>query len=153
VEQLSSYSKRWKEIAEQEKREARAAARKKGAAGRDKRGENRGREERKEQRAREERLAASRERTRVENELRATRRALEEERRRTHGIPWWGWVIGTLVVISLLTGKPILSGCSEPNRTPEGYIICNDGWVSPSEGSGTCSHHGGISYGNGDPGP
>ena len=22
--------------------------------------------------------------------------------------------------------------------------ICNDGWVSPSEGSGTCSYHGGI---------
>ncbi len=25
-----------------------------------------------------------------------------------------------------------------------GGSICNDGWVSPSEGSGTCSYHGGI---------
>ena len=25
--------------------------------------------------------------------------------------------------------------------------LCNDGWVSPSEGSGTCSHHGGVSVG------
>ena len=24
---------------------------------------------------------------------------------------------------------------------------CNDGWESPSSGSGTCSHHGGVSYG------
>jgi len=27
------------------------------------------------------------------------------------------------------------------NATP-----CNDGWESPSSGSGTCSHHGGIAY-------
>lgn len=25
-----------------------------------------------------------------------------------------------------------------------GGSICNDGWVSPSEGSGTCSYHGGV---------
>ena len=24
---------------------------------------------------------------------------------------------------------------------------CNDGWESPSSGSGTCSHHGGVGYG------
>lgn len=32
------------------------------------------------------------------------------------------------------------------NATP-----CNDGWESPSTGSGTCSHHGGIAYNSYDP--
>jgi hypothetical protein len=145
VERVSSYSKRWKDIAEQEKREARTAKRKARAAPRDT-----PEKQPEEERAREERLA---EWHKISLQRDAQIRATRARTAWWESVPWWGWIVGTLIAVSLLTGKPILSGCAEPNRTPEGNIICNDGWVSPSEGSGTCSHHGGISYGNGDPGP
>lgn len=31
-----------------------------------------------------------------------------------------------------------------PNQTRQGRYICEDGWVSPSSGPGTCSWHGGV---------
>lgn len=30
-----------------------------------------------------------------------------------------------------------------PAYSKAGYHICQDGWISPSFGPGTCSHHGG----------
>jgi hypothetical protein len=132
---MPSYSQRWKDDAAQEAGRGGPLSRQAQAA---------------EEAAREERLQEWRERTKRDNERRAAQRAQETTKQ---GIPGWAWVVGTLVAVSLLTGKPVLAGCSEPNRTPGGNIICNDGSVSYSEGSGTCSHHGGISYGSGDPGP
>jgi hypothetical protein len=126
---MPSYSQRWKDAPPPKQRRGGGAS---GAH-----------ETEAEKRAREVRLQEWRERTKRDNELRAARRAHEKT---TQGIPGWAWVVGTLVVVSLLTGKPILSGCSEPNRTPDGDIICNDGWVSHSEGPGTCSWHGGESH-------
>jgi hypothetical protein len=42
---------------------------------------------------------------------------------------------------------PIAAGPS-PTPAPGVYgTLCNDGWVSPSTGSGTCSNHGGIADG------
>jgi hypothetical protein len=35
------------------------------------------------------------------------------------------------------------TGSASGSSQAESGTPCNDGWVSPSHGSGTCSHHGG----------
>jgi len=46
----------------------------------------------------------------------------------------------TLVCAVLLLGDVTLTSSSV-----KADAICQDGWYSSSEGSGTCSHHGGVS--------
>lgn len=41
----------------------------------------------------------------------------------------------------------LLAGLALIPTSPAAATLCNDGWVSPSNGRGTCSHHDGIAYG------
>ena len=45
----------------------------------------------------------------------------------------------------------VVASSTATSQAVAGGTLCNDGWVSPSTGSGTCSSHGGIADGNGRP--
>jgi hypothetical protein len=49
-----------------------------------------------------------------------------------------------LYLIAAIFGAWLSIDASAPARL-KADAVCSDGWVSDSEGSGTCSHHGGVS--------
>jgi hypothetical protein len=87
----------------------------------------------------EERNARDRERRR--------QRKLEAAAARAAAVRMW-WAIGGVTVV-LLVGVGVVMWANStdppgpPAYTPDGRHICNDGWVSPSDGPGTSSSHGG----------
>ncbi len=70
--------------------------------------------------------------------------------------PKRGKTVGMVVVTVILIWGLEIGGIFHPNpnkipsyrvSTPQGtyhVTVCKDGWVSPSQGRGTCSWHGGV---------
>jgi hypothetical protein len=51
-----------------------------------------------------------------------------------------------LIAMAVLVGTMALAALTGSMQAALAHATCKDGWVSPSYGSGTCSHHGGIDH-------
>ena len=51
-----------------------------------------------------------------------------------------------LIALPVLVGTGALAALTGTVPAALAHATCNDGWVSHSYGSGTCSHHGGIDH-------
>jgi len=51
-----------------------------------------------------------------------------------------------LIAMAVLVGAMALAALTGTMQAALAHATCNDGWVSPSYGSGTCSGHGGIDH-------
>jgi cobalamin biosynthesis Mg chelatase CobN len=82
----------------------------------------------------EERTARSREQSSQRRQAAAAARKADETRM---------WIIGGGIVLLVILAMMWSKSTAPPAYTPDGQHICNDGWVTPSNGPGTCSSHGG----------